>query len=169
MYYPFMGTRVTDLLGARTTRAAQLFFALILAGCEPGGGAGVVSGLTGVEGDPTANPWLGLYEGAGRGSLAGAEVMPEGVMLLIWPDADSVRVDTCARCFTVRLDTLFTLANVSPGSTVSLDLQYSDNGVQRSLRLDRYSGRGGIGNVVAATLALSGDVSGAVEYVLERR
>ena len=95
--------------------------------------------------------------------------MAEGVVLIIRPDADSVRVDSCSSCVTVQLDTLFTLANVPPGSTVSLDLQYFRDGVQRSLRLDRYSGRGGIGNVVAANLALSGDVAGTVEYVLERR
>ena len=128
-----------------------------------------MSSLAGVEGDPSTNPWLGLYEGAGQGSLAGVEVMAEGVVLIIRPDADSVRVDSCSYCVTVQLDTLFTLANVPPGSTVSLDLQYSHDGVQRSLRLDRYSGRGGIGNVVAANLALSGDVVGTVEYVLERR
>lgn len=137
--------------------------------CEPGGGAGLVSGLTGAEGEPWSNPWLGVYQGDGRGAIAGTEVMPAGVSLTIRPDADSVRIESCSGCVTVRLDTLFLQVNVPPVSLVSLEMAHTADGIQRSLRLDRYSAGGGIGNVVNANLSLSGALTGDVEYVLERR
>ncbi|MGB1778222.1 MAG: hypothetical protein ACPHQP_01580 [Longimicrobiales bacterium] len=142
---------------------------VLLAACGPGAGSHLVTDLVDADGSAAGNPWLGLYRGNGQGAIAGVSVMPEEVLLVIQPDADSVRLETCAGCVTVRLDTLFVQTNVPPTSLVSLDLGYADGSVVRSLRLDRYSASGGIGNVINANLTLSGDVVGAIEYVLERR
>lgn len=95
--------------------------------------------------------------------------MPEGVTLSIRLDADSVRLEACPTCMTIRLDTLFVLENVDPVSLVSLEVTYTSDGVRRTLQLDRYSGSGGIGNVMNGRLALSGALTGSIEYVLERQ
>ena len=140
-----------------------------LVSCGPGDATHLVTDFVDVDGSLASNPWLGLYQGNGQGAIDGVSVMPEDIFLVIQPDADSVRLETCAGCITVRLDTLFIQANVPPTSLVSLDLAYADGGVLRSLRLDRYSASGGIGNVINANLSLSGDITGAIEYLLERR
>lgn len=150
-------------------RWALLFMMLMATSCSVEGGAHRIAGSEGADGEGSGNPWFGLYDGSGQGTINGMSVMPGNVVLSIQPDADSVRIDTCENCFSVRLDTLFTKVNVPPGSLVSLQLEYSAMGVLRSLRLDRYSAGGNIGNVVNANLTLSGDVTGSIEYVLERR
>ena len=153
-------------------RAAAIpLFVLVgaLYGCEPSDGARLVIDITGPDGDPTSNPWLGAFQGDGQGMIAGSTVMPQDVYLVIQLDADSVRLEACPQCVTVQLDTVFTQINVPTLSLVSLDMGYTAGGVQRSLRLDRYSAGGAIGNVVNARLALSGGVTGTVEYVLQRR
>lgn len=140
-----------------------------LCGCESSDGARLVMDITGPDGVPTSNPWLGAFQGDGQGVIAGSAVMAQDVYLLIQIDADSVRLEACPQCVTVQLDTMFTQANVPTASLVSLDMGYTAGGVQRSLRLDRYSAGGAIGNVVNARLALSGRMTGTVEYVLQRR
>jgi len=150
-------------------RSAISALTMVLLACGPGDGVHLTTGLADANGEPAGNPWLGLYQGDGQGAISGIFVMPEDVVLVIQPDADSVRLDTCIDCVTVRLDTIFAQANVPTRSLVSLDLGYAEGGVVRSLRLDRYSANGGIGNVINANLTLSGAVTGTIEYLLERR
>jgi hypothetical protein len=81
-----------------------------------------------------------------------------------------VRDARCARCVTVTLDTLFALSNVNPDSEVGILMQYRVGGARRTLWLDRYSGGGGVGNVLAARLVIDTEGEGTdVEYLLERR
>jgi hypothetical protein len=70
----------------------------------------------------------------------------------------------------VTLDTLFDLSNVNPDSEVGMLMQYRAGGMRRTLQLDRYSGGGGIGNVLTARLVIDTEGEGTnLEYLLQRR
>lgn len=154
--------------GGRLT-AIAMFAAL--SGCGPDEGAILVPG----DRDPlqdNTSAWLGIYEGSGTGLVSGDPIDIASARLTVRLDPASVRDERCPRCVTVELDTLFALSNVDPVSQVSLTLSYRAGTLRRSLRMDRYSGGGGIGNVVAARQVLdsvTGADIGEIEYVLERR
>lgn len=143
---------------------------LACAACESDGAAVFrpESGSAGTQ--DVTSAWLGVYEGVGMGTLGGNPVSAARGQLTVRLDADSARDARCARCVTVTLDTLFALVNVNPDSEVGILMQYRAGGARRTLQLDRYSGGGGIGNVLTARLVIDteGDRTN-LEYLLERR
>jgi len=154
---------------ARLTAVAML---VAVSGCESEEDAIMTPG----DGDPffqdNASAWLGVYEGSGSGLVSGDPVDVAIARLTVRLDPAAVRDENCPRCVTVELDTLFVLNNVAPLGQSSLTLSYGDGTLRRSLRLDRYSGGGGVGNVVAARFVLDsimGGEVGEIEYVLHRR
>ena len=136
--------------------------------------AGVAGPGTSAAGDPLspqdpALAWLGTFRGEGGGTLAGKEVRWSDVELIVRFDDAGVAAG-CQSCLTLTLgDTLFRAINVRPGSAVELEVTRA-NPYRRTLRLHRYSGSGGTGNVVEAELTASDSAGVALEalFVLAR-
>lgn len=120
-----------------------------------------------------AAAWLGTFEGAGEGLVAGSSTSVMDARLVISRDADSVRISSCPDCLTITLDTLFALANVAPVSEVELMLEYRTGDARHRLRLDRYSSGTIVGNVLSARLQIDPDMTppgrSDMEYVFTRR
>jgi hypothetical protein len=166
---PSIHRPVRSRRGARRIGWPVLVY-LAAAACEPDGAAVFRPDPRSPLGQDVTSAWLGVYEGTGMGTLAGVSVSDSRAQLTVRLDADSVSDPRCVRCLTVTLDTFFVLANVNPDSEVDLLMQYRAGGARRTLRLDRYSGGGGIGNVLTARLVIDTEGDGTnLEYLLERR
>jgi hypothetical protein len=86
------------------------------------------------------------------------------VTLRIGEDADSVAVEGCEPCLTLHLDTLFGAMNIRASSDVELTAVHeAEAGEVRTLRLLRYSGGGGVANVVDASLRVERGASTTLE------
>jgi hypothetical protein len=93
------------------------------------------------------------------------------VTLRIREDADSVAVEGCDPCLTLHLDTLFWAMNIRAPSDVELSAVHeSGDGEVRTLQLLRYSGGGGVANVVDASLRVERGSATALEarFLLSR-
>ena len=122
--------------------------------------------------DGYGRDWAGVFLGAGRGIVGTRNVDVPDARMVIELDPDSVRVDGCASCVTITLDTLFWRPNVHLTHPQSVVVRYVDDGVRHALALDLFSGAGGTANVVQAALRLE-EVDGSrlladMTYVLER-
>ncbi len=138
--------------------------------CDPGiAPPGTETGT----GEPLASQdpalgWLGTFRGAGGGTVAGKEVRWSDIALVV--RFDDTEAAGCRSCLTLTLgDTLFRAMNVRPASAVELEVAREDPHL-RSLRLHRYSGSGGTGNIVEAELTVADSLGVVLEalFVLAR-
>lgn len=120
-----------------------------------------------------AAAWIGTFDGAGEGFIAGSSTSIMDARMVISRDADSVRISSCPNCLTITLDTLFALANVVPVSEVALMLEYRTGEALHRLQIDRYSSDTGIGSVLTARLQIDPDMMpperSDMAYVFARR
>lgn len=125
--------------------------ALGLGGCELGSGAS--TGLpTSPEPQDPALAWVGTFRGEGAGTAGSATLEWDEVALRIRQEPDSVAGDACDPCLLLSLDTLFEAMHVEAPSDVELTVVLEGDDDRQTLRLLRYSGGGGVANIVDATL-----------------
>ncbi len=122
---------------------------------------------------PVTLDWVGRYTGSGSGVRHGSAVEAEPVELLI--AFDDPADPECAACVTVTLDDYFQQANLSPQTATAATWVYLDEGVTRSLSLEKFSAGATPGTVLIGALRLTEpDGAGgtrvlvAVDLVLER-
>ena len=90
--------------------------------------------------------------GAGTGGAAFVEW--SDIALRIREEPDSLAEDGCDPCLELSLDTLFRAMHVRAPSDVELSVVVEGDGERQTLQLLRYSGGGGVGNVVDASLRI---------------
>lgn len=116
--------------------------------------------------------WLGTFIGPGRGSVGEDVVTTDSSRLTFRIDADSVRPADCPLCVTVTLDTLFSLVNVRINDAVRLNLQYTRDGKDWGLLVERFSAGGATGNIAQARLLAQpldgGPIAVDMAYIMER-
>lgn len=102
------------------------------------------------EPERIAADWLGTWRGSVEGMDAAGPFGPRPTELSVRLDvpADS----TCLGCVTIRLDPWFARSGLRIDASTTAAFAYEENGVERSLQLDRFSGGDGVGNVLRGTL-----------------
>ncbi len=138
-------------------------------GCDPGSGASNGLPLNPEPLDP-ALAWVGTFRGGGAGTAGSATVEWDEVALRIREETDSVPGDECDPCLLLRLDTLFEAMHVQAASDVELTVVLDREDERQTLQLLRYSGGGGVGNTVDATLRVQQGSSTTLEarFLLSR-
>lgn len=138
----------------RTARACAVVLALGIAGCELGSGAATAPPApTELQRDPALS-WVGTFRGGGAGTAGSASLEWDEVALRVRQEVDSVAEEGCRPCLVLTLDTLFEAMHVRAPSDVELTVVVEGEGRRQTLQLLRYSGGGGVANVVDASLRI---------------
>lgn len=138
-------------LSLPSARVGLTILALGIGGCELGSGASTALPLSPEPQDP-ALAWVGTFRGEGAGTAGSAMLEWDEVALRIRQERDSVAGDGCDPCLVLSLDTLFQARYVQAPSDVELTVVVEGEAERQTLQLLRYSGGGGVANIVDATL-----------------
>lgn len=96
--------------------------------------------------------WVGLYDGSGEVTVGADRQNVSNLVLRIALDADSLASGSCPSCLTVILDPWFARGNLQIVTGSEAALSYSEDGVVRSLNINRFSTSGQTANVLTVKL-----------------
>ena len=99
-----------------------------------------------------AASWVGQWEGWGVLTEAGEPMNVADLNMRISFDADSIRKADCSECLTVAFEPWFHAGNLPFTQGDAAFLQYTEDGIIRSLTLQRFSGGGSTANSLLVKL-----------------